>query len=30
MGLDAVGVELSAKRCKAARALVVDDEGGRD
>lgn len=24
MGLDAVGVELSAKRCKAARALVVD------
>lgn len=24
MGLDAVGVELSAKRCRAARALVVD------
>lgn len=24
MGLDALGVELSAKRCKAARALVVD------
>lgn len=24
MGLDAIGVELSAKRCRAARALVVD------
>jgi hypothetical protein len=24
MGLDALGVELSAKRCRAARALVVD------
>jgi hypothetical protein len=24
MGLDAVGVELSAKRCRAARALTVD------
>jgi hypothetical protein len=24
IGLDAIGVELSAKRCKAARALVVD------
>jgi hypothetical protein len=24
MGLDAIGVELSAKRCKAARALIVD------
>jgi hypothetical protein len=27
MGLDAVGVELSAKRCKAARALTVQLEG---
>jgi hypothetical protein len=26
MGLDAIGVELSAKRCRAARALVVDLE----
>lgn len=26
MGLDAIGVELSAKRCKAARALVVERE----
>ena len=25
MGLDAIGVELSAKRCRAARALVVTD-----
>lgn len=24
MGLDAIGVELSAKRCRAARALLVD------
>lgn len=24
MGLDAIGVELSAKRCRAARALIVD------
>jgi hypothetical protein len=28
MGLDAVGVDISAKRCRAARALVVGDEGG--
>jgi hypothetical protein len=27
MGLDALGVELSAKRCKAARALTVQLEG---
>lgn len=32
MGLDAVGVELSAKRCRAARALAVDvaRDGDRD
>ena len=24
LGLDAIGVELSAKRCRAARALVVE------
>lgn len=27
MGLDAIGVELSAKRCRAARSLVVDLSG---
>ena len=26
MGLDAIGVELSAKRCRAARSLVIPDE----
>jgi hypothetical protein len=26
MGLDAIGVDLSAKRCRAARALVIDAE----
>ena len=24
MGLDAIGVELSVKRCKAARALAIE------
>jgi tRNA G10 N-methylase Trm11 len=27
MGFDALGVDLGAKRCRAARALVVDDDG---
>lgn len=29
LGLDAVGVDLSAKRCRAARALVIDADGRR-
>jgi tRNA G10 N-methylase Trm11 len=28
MGFDALGIDLGAKRCKAARALTLDLEGG--